>query len=682
MSDWRFAIDSGGTFTDLVAIGPDGRELALKVPSVPAEPVLGPMNAIEAALRELGEVRVDDVAHGTTVGLNALLQRRFPSVALIVTRGFRNVLEIARHTVPGQWGAIYSWVKPPRVVPLEWVIEIDERVDVNGTVLEPLSAASVAAAVERIAAGGVETAAICLLHSYRNPAHEQAVARALRDRLPALPLSLSSEIMPEFREYERMVTTATNAVLTPLVGRYLGEFGTRARARLGGATRVFVMRSAGGVVDVDEAARQPLRTALSGPAGGVLGMARLALEAGHRRALTFDMGGTSTDVAAVEDGDPPLTTEAMVDTYPLRAPTIDLVTIGAGGGSVIALGLGDRLTVGPTSAGAVPGPACYERGGTQPTVTDANLVLGRLPAALLGGSMPLSVDAARAALTPLAARLGLSVEALAATAVEIVDNNMAGAVRQVSIRRGIDPRDYTLVAFGGAGPPHATRLAELVGIRRVLVPPHPGMGSCNGMLIADAMLDEVRTCVLTGRALNADALRAVQTELASSLAAAARALPAGERRLRYRIDLRYVGMGSEIRIGLEPGDFEQPQLDALFDRFHADYRRLFGYDYRGRHAIESLALRAELRVARLGQLPPVQLPHGTTQVRPRAQRRAVLDADGVSAELAVFSREDLPAGWSAAGPLFIDQYDSTTLVRSNQQVAVDPYGNLLIEIGA
>jgi N-methylhydantoinase A len=296
--------------------------------------------------------------------------------------------------------------------------------------------------------------------------------------------------------------------------------------------------------------------------------------------------------------------------------------------------------------------------------------------------MPLSVDAARAALTPLAARLGLSVEALAATAVEIVDNNMAGAVRQVSIRRGIDPRDYTLVAFGGAGPPHATRLAELVGIRRVLVPPHPGMGSCNGMLIADAMLDEVRTCVLTGRALNADALRAVQTELASSLAAAARALPAGERRLRYRIDLRYVGMGSEIRIGLEPGDFEQPQLDALFDRFHADYRRLFGYDYRGRHAIESLALRAELRVARLGQLPPVQLPHGTTQVRPRAQRRAVLDADGVSAELAVFSREDLPAGWSAAGPLFIDQYDSTTLVRSNQQVAVDPYGNLLIEIGA
>lgn len=682
MSGWRFAIDSGGTFTDLVAIGPDGREVALKVPSVPAQPVMGPMHAIEAALRVLGDVRVDDVAHGTTVGLNALLQRRFPRVALIVTRGFRNVLEIGRHTVPGQWGAIYSWVKPPRVVPLEWVLEVDERVDVNGAVLEPLDAASVAAAVERIAAGGIETAAICLLHAYRNPAHEESIAAALRARLPTLPLSLSSQIMPEFREYERMVTTATNAVLTPLVGRYLGEFGERTRALLGGATRVFVMRSAGGVVDVDEAARQPLRTALSGPAGGVLGMSRLALEAGHRRALTFDMGGTSTDVAAVEDGDPPLTTEAMVDTYPLRAPTIDLVTIGAGGGSVIALGLGERLTVGPTSAGAVPGPACYARGGTQPTVTDANLVLGRLPAALLGGSMPLDVDAAWSALAPLAARLGLSVEALAATAVEIVDNNMAGAVRQVSIRRGIDPRDYTLVAFGGAGPPHATRLAELVGIRRVLVPPHPGMGSCNGMLIADAMLDEVRTCVLTGPALSAAALLAAQSELAASLAMKARALPDGERRLRYRIDLRYVGMGSEIRINLEPGDLEQPELGSLLDRFHADYRRLFGYDYRGRHAIESLALRGELRVARLGQLPPARLPVAATSIAPATQRRAVLGTDGIGTSLPVWARADLPAGWSAVGPLFIDQYDSTTLVRPGQRVEVDPRGNLLIGFGA
>ncbi|MEZ5458562.1 MAG: hydantoinase/oxoprolinase family protein [Steroidobacteraceae bacterium] len=283
MSGWRLAIDSGGTFTDLVAVGPDGRELALKVPSVPADPVMGPMNAIEAALLELGDVRVEDVAHGTTVGLNALLQRRFPRVALIVTRGFRNVLEIARHTVPGQWGAIYSWVKPPRVVPLEWIIEIDERVDADGAVIEPLGAKSVAAAVERIATGQIETAAICLLHSYRNPRHEQAVASALRARLPAMPLSLSSEIMPEFREYERMATTATNAVLTPLVGRYLAQFGAQAQARLGSATRVFVMRSAGGVVAVDEAARQPLRTALSGPAGGVLGMSRLALEAGHRR---------------------------------------------------------------------------------------------------------------------------------------------------------------------------------------------------------------------------------------------------------------------------------------------------------------------------------------------------------------------------------------------------------------
>ncbi len=681
MSGWRFAIDSGGTFTDLVAIGPDGRELALKVPSVPSQPVAGPINAIEAALRELGDVRVEEIAHGTTVGLNALLQRRFPRVALLVTRGFRNVLEIARHTVPGQWGAIYSWVKPPRVVPLERVLEINERINADGTVLEPLEERSVAAAVERIASGGIEAVAICLLHAYRNPVHENAVAAALRERLPSLPLSLSSQIMPEFREYERMVTTATNAVLTPLVGRYLAEFGARVRARLGAATRILVMRSAGGVVDVDEAARQPLRTALSGPAAGVLGMSRLALEAGQPRALTFDMGGTSTDVAAVEDGDPPLTTEAMVDSYPLRAPTIDLVTIGAGGGSLIVLGLGDRLSVGPASAGAVPGPACYRHGGTQPTVTDANLALGRLPAALLGGAMRLDLGAARAALAPLAARLGLGIEALAAMAIEIVDNNMAGAVRQVSIRRGVDPRQYTLVAFGGAGPPHATRLAELVGIRRVLVPPHPGMGSCNGLLLADAMLDAVRTCVLTGCALNADALRAVAAELADSLQAGAAQLPDGERHLRFRIDLRYVGMGSEIRVAVQHDDFAHSALTPLLERFHREHRRLFGYDYRGRHAVESLALRAELRVARLGQLPPARLPAATARVAPRGQRRAVLDSGAVWETVPVFAREDLPAGWSARGALFIDQYDSTTLVRHGQRVAVDVHGNLLIEVG-
>ncbi len=681
MSDWRFAIDSGGTFTDLIAVGPNQQQLTLKVPSVPDHPAMGPMNAIDAAMRQLGDVRVVDVAHGTTVGLNALLQRRFPRVALIVTRGFRNVLEIARHTVPGQWGSIYAWVKPPRVVPLEWVIEIDERIDANGNVLEALDADSLQRAVERIAGGEIETVAVCLLHAYRNPAHEQAVAAALRRRWPSLPLSLSSEVMPEFREYERMMTTATNAVLTPLVGRYLAEFGERVRARLGSDTRVFVMRSAGGVVDVAEAARQPLRTALSGPAGGVVGMSRLALASGHRRALTFDMGGTSTDVAAVDEGTPQLTTEAMVDTYPLRAPTIDLVTIGAGGGSIIALGLGGRIMVGPTSAGAVPGPACYLRGGTQPTITDANLLLGRLPAALLGGTMHLDAQRAQHALEPLARELGLGVDAFAASAVEIVDNNMAGAVRQVSIRRGIDPRDYVLVAFGGAGPPHAARLAQLVGIRRVLIPPHPGLGSCNGMLIADAMLDDVQTFVESGAGFDASALQRVLDTLSARLMQRGTELPAGERRLSFRVDLRYVGMGSELKVTLQPDDLQQPGLPALLARFHADYRRLFGYDYSGRHAVESLAVRGELRVARGDGVGRHALANPDRPATPRGARDCVLDPSDVRVTTPVYAREDLPPGWSGTGPLLIDQYDTTTVVLRDQRVSVDTTGNLLIEVG-
>lgn len=680
-SEWRIGIDAGGTFTDVMAVDDAGRVRVIKVPSTPSEPVSGPINGIAAIRAQLGTgARVSDVAHGTTVGLNALLQRRFPPVALIVTRGFRHVLEIARHTVPGQWGAIYSWVKPERVVPLENVFELDERLDAEGRVLQPLDDAQVRELAASLRAAGVGTIAVCLLHSYRNAAHERRVKQILRETDPDWLLSVSSEVMPEFREYERMVTTATNAVLAPLIGRYMAEFDARTRAELGDdAAQVFVMRSAGGVVSAREAAEQPLRTALSGPAGGVLGMARVAAAAGFPKAITFDMGGTSTDVAAVADGRPLMTTDGSIDIYPLRTPTVDLVTIGAGGGSVIALGTAGRLKVGPRSTGADPGPACYRRGGDLAAITDANLLLGRVPSRLVGGGFELDPALARAALERVGAQLGLSAEEVAYSAIEIASNNMAGAVREVSVKRGLDPRDYTLVAFGGAGPLHATRLAELVGIPRVLVPPHPGLGSCIGLLLADVVVDASRTLVQRDDALDAAAAAAVFAELEQAVRASAARNGVAEPLLERHADLRYVGMGTELRVPVPAGEVTHGTLRDVLQAFHDEHRARYGFSYPGSQRVDLLAVRVEGRGPRAQALPSPVLPAVGSPARLAGSRRAAMLGPADWRDVPVYARAALPEGWQAAGPLFVDQYDTTTVVLPGQSVRVDPLGNLIIE---
>ncbi len=678
---WRIGIDAGGTFTDVMAVDETGRVRVVKVPSTPSEPVSGPINGIAAIRAQLGpDARVSDVAHGTTVGLNALLQRRFPPVALVVTRGFRHVLEIARHTVPGQWGAIYSWVKPERVVPLENVFELDERLDAEGHVLQALDDAEVRELGARLRAAGIGTIAVCLLHAYRNPVHEQRVKAILRDIDPQWLLSVSSEVMPEFREYERMVTTATNAVLAPLIGRYMAEFDARARAALGDVSaQVFVMRSAGGVVSAREAAEQPLRTALSGPAGGVLGMARLAAAAGFPKAITFDMGGTSTDVAAVANGRPLMTTDGSIDIYPLRTPTVDLVTIGAGGGSVVALGTAGRLKVGPRSTGADPGPACYRRGGALAAITDANLLLGRVPSRLVGGEFELDPALARGALERVGAELGLTAEEVAYSAIEIASNNMAGAVREVSVRRGLDPRDYTLVAFGGAGPLHASRLAELVGIPRVLVPPHPGLGSCIGMLLADVVVDASRTLVQRDDALDAAAVAAVFGELEQAVRASAVRNGVPEPLLERSVDLRYVGMGTEIRVPVEGGEVTIDTLQRALQAFHDEHRARYGFAYPGSQRVDLLAVRLEGRGPRAQALPLPMLPAAGATPVPRGSRRAAVLGPADWRDVPVYARTDLPAGWAAVGPLFVDQYDTTTVVLPGQRVRVDAMANLIIE---
>ncbi len=679
---WHLGIDAGGTFTDVMAVDEQGRQHILKVPSTPAHPVEGPLNGIREIRGAHTMESIGDVSHGTTVGLNALLQRRFPPVGLVVTRGFKHVLEIARHTVPGEWGTLYSWVKPERVVPLSHVIEVDERIDKDGNVVTALDPESLGAACEHLAELGVVSIAVCLMHAYRNGEHEQAIKQRLLQRQADWLISLSSEVMPEFREYERMVTTATNAVLAPLVGQYFAEFDQRVKQDLGRDTSVYVMRSAGGVVNATEAARQPLRTALSGPAAGVLGMARLAAAAGFEHAITFDMGGTSADIAAVDQGEPHLTTDATIDVYPLRTPTIDLVTIGAGGGSLISIGVGNRIEVGPLSAGAHPGPVCYQQGGEEPTLTDANLVLGRIPDSLLNGGVQLDTPSAHQVLSTRGAEVNLDAEALAFSALEIVCNNMAGAVRQVSIKRGLDPREYALVAFGGAGPMHAVRMAQLLGMSHVIVPPHPGLGSCTGLLLADVRLDASQTFTHRSENLDPNAMEAVFASLETGLSTRMAEHGMANASFLRSADMRYLGMGSELNVTITgTGPIQPTSIDGLLEEFHQQHDSVFGFAYRGEHPVELIALRVTAVGDRGIQLPMAAIAENASG-EPCAERKVLFDLNAQPVPVPVYRREDLGKAWHATGPLVIDQYDSTTVVLPGCEVRIDSNSNLIVHLQA
>lgn len=670
----RLGIDAGGTFTDVMALDDAGRVTVVKVPSTPQQPARGPLDGIEwiGASTAGG---VSEIVHGTTVALNALLQRRFEPIWLLATEGFRGVLEVGRGAVPGAWGSIYSWVKPPRVVPLERVIEIPGRVDATGAETAGLDERAVRAAGRRLAEAGARSVAVCLLHAYANPSHERRVRALLRAEHPSLRITLSSDVMPEFREYERTVTTAINAALAPLMETYLDDLEGGVHDRLGHGTRLWIMRSNGGVAGVDEARERPLATLMSGPAAGVLGMGAVAARAGFRDAITFDMGGTSTDVAAVSDGVPELTTQGEVDVYPLRVPAVDLVSIGAGGGSLATLGHAGRLAVGPHSAGADPGPACYGKGGTQPTVTDANLVLGRIPDALVGDALPLDLPAAQRALATIAEPLGLSIEEAAVTVTEVASHAMAGAIRQISVRRGRDPRDYALVAYGGAGPLHAARVAELLGIPVVLVPPTPGLGSCVGLLVADLRLDAATTLVRRVDELAAEQVVATLARLDADLArrAGASATPA---QITHAVDLRYAGSETEVSVPLDDPVDAATLRDAV-ERFHGLHEQLFGFAYRGRHPVESVTLRATAHGVRTED-PPRWQPPRTGTPRAHARRDVVFAFGEPPVATPVYLREELGEGVSVDGPALVDQYDTTTVVPPELRLEVDAHANLLL----
>src|SRR3954466_11277646 len=493
----RIGIDTGGTFTDVVAVDEEsGRTTTTKTPSTPADPAEGFLNGVR---KVLGTLRLDGeaitaVSHGTTVATNQLLEGKLDRIGFITTEGYESVLEIARQSVPDGYGNSYFWVKPPRIVPADLVRTVRGRLDPTGDEVRPFSEDDARAAARFFRDAGISTLGVCLLHSYANDAHERRMLEALQEEYPGCVVSLSSQVLREYREYERSLTTLVDAAVKPRVGAYVGNIRTRLDEIAPGVP-FYVMKSNGGVLSAQEVVHQPITTMLSGPAAGALGAALIAGTAGFDRVLTCDGGGTSTDVTVVIDGEPALTTEGSVGDYPSKIPMIDVVTVGAGGGSIAWLSPEGTLKVGPQSAGADPGPMCYPDGGAAPTATDAHVTLGRIPPHLLGGEIPLSTENAAAGLRLLGAKLDLSLERTATGILEISAWNQANALRQVTVARGLDVRDFTLTTFGGSGSLLACRLMDILGLPRTLVPPNPGNVSAFGLLTVDVRNDYVRTAV-------------------------------------------------------------------------------------------------------------------------------------------------------------------------------------------
>src|SRR6266511_2215974 len=496
----RIGIDTGGTFTDVVAFDEDSGGIATtKTPSTPADPANGFMDGVAKVLAELGGVGGQDLAavcHGTDVATNQLLEGKVERLGFVTTEGFEFLLALARQSVPDGYGNSYFWVKPPRIVPADLVRTVGGRLDHRGAELRPFDEQRARAAARFLRDRGVTAVGVCFLHAYANPAHAQRMRAVLAEEHPGAVVSISSEVLREYREYERAMTTLVDAAVKQRVGRYVATIRRRLDELVAGRKVPFyVMKSNGGVLSADEVVHQPISTVLSGPAAGALGAALVARTAGFDRVLTLDGGGTSTDVSVVLGGEPTLTTEGTVGAFPSKIPMIDVVTVGAGGGSIAWLSREGTLKVGPRSAGADPGPLCYRKGGTEPTVTDAHVVLGRIPPGLLGGEVPLDVEAAREGLRQLGAKLGLELEPAATGVLEISAWNQANALRRVTVKRGLDVRDFVLVTFGGSGSLLLCRLLEILGLRMAMVPRDPGNLSAFGLLTVDVKNDYVQTDV-------------------------------------------------------------------------------------------------------------------------------------------------------------------------------------------
>jgi N-methylhydantoinase A len=676
----RIGIDTGGTFTDIVSVDSGtGAVRITKVASTPSNPAIGLVRGVGALLSQEGKSESDiaGLVHGTTVATNALLQGEIRGLGLIVTAGFRHVLEIARQSVPSGYGNSYFWVKPDRIVPLELVRDVEGRLNFRGEELWPLDEASVRAAAQFFRDRRVTAVGICLLHSYANPAHERRVAELVAEEYPACTLSLSCHVLPEYREYERTVTTLVDAFVKAPMGRYL----ERLQEALGPGLRdkpLLVMQSNGGVASANQVARKPITTALSGPAAGALGGAVIANLAGYPNVVTLDAGGTSTDLCLIEGGEPHLTNGGSVGPFPVRIPMIDIKTIGTGGGSIAFISREGQLRVGPRSAGAEPGPMCYPDGGEEPTITDANLVLGRLPSALIGGGIALDVGRARTGLSALAARLpgDLGVEQLAAGVVEIANWNQTHSIRQITIQRGIDPRDFALLSFGGAGPAQSAAVMDLLGMKACIVPPNPGNLSAFGLLAVDWRTDHMITKVIREDALELGTLAALYADLEQQARQTLErnAIDQSHVRLVRQADIRYVGQSMEVRVQAPGGLVDHAFLSEIIGAFHDAHLRNFGYNYAGQQQIEIV----NLCVSGFGMIERPSIPALEPKAAAEPETTRAVYFNQAFVETAVYERAALGPGWRIDGPAIVEEFGSTTVVFPGQYLDVDAYGILII----
>jgi N-methylhydantoinase A len=661
----RIGVDVGGTFTDLVALDPSGATSSCKVPTTPAAPAVGVLDGI-AAIERLSGPWVS-LAHGTTLVTNAIVERRGAPVGLVTTRGFRDVLEIARQNRSHLYRLDLP-AKPEPLVPRHLRLEVTERIGADGSVRVPLALDEVAPIVAELTARGVESVAICLLHAYANPAHEQALRLALAPRFRHL--SVSSEINAEFREYERTCTAVLNAAVMPLAARYLDDLVDRLDIRRARRS-LHLVHSGGGMMSVEAARARPLAMAMSGPAAGVAAAAHTARALGIERALAFDMGGTTTDVCLIAGGIPETAAQRRLGEYPVRLPMLAVESIGAGGGS-IARAEGTSLRVGPRSAGAVPGPACYGLGGDEPTVTDANLVLGRLdPDRVYGGSIRLDPGRAHAAIEALGRRLGLAVVAAAQGVIDVANAAMLRALRLVSVQRGYDLREFALIAYGGAGPLHAGALARHAGMRRVIVPAHSGAFSALGCLVSPLRYDAVQTHRARLEGWDAKVVRdRFQTLLGQCLQPLLDdGHDLGSVRVERGLDLRYAGQNYELTVPYEGDDVASLRL--AFERRH---RQLYGYATG--ESVECVTLRLTARVE--SDAAPVVPARTGAAAAPIGHRRAFFEDAGQVA-IPRHERDQLAVGQGVVGPAAIEDAWSTIVVYPGQRAVSDPLGNLLIE---
>ena len=678
----RIGIDVGGTFTDLYLLDEaTNNTIRHKLPSTPEDPYKAPIDGICEILRRAGAQpsQVRFIGLGTTVATNALLERKGAVTGLLTTDGFRDILEVARQRRPHTYDLFAR--RPAPLVPRELRLEIEERIAADGSVITALNESDVERAMQRFVALGVQSIAICFLNSYANPAHEKRVADLIRARWPDIPVTSSAELIGEFREYERLSSTALNAYLMPVMKRYLMRFTDEVRS-LGIPEAPFVMSSGGGVVSPGLASQRPIDLLLSGPSGGVSGALHHASAGGYPNIITFDMGGTSTDVCLIQQARPEISHGRVIDGLPVKTTAMDIHTVGAGGSSIAWIDAGDLLRVGPQSAGANPGPACYGNAGARPTVTDANVVLGRLNQNyLLAGA--LRIDAARSAKAieeHIARPKGLSVQEAAAAILAVSNINIAQAIRFVSVARGLDPSTFVLVAFGGAGPLHAAEVARELNMT-VLVPPGPGVLCAMGVLTKDIQLDLSQTRLIRDSAPSATAdvgaiyadleRRAVDTYARHKIALSGLVV-------ERTVDARYVGQNFELSVTVAPRAVSTATLASVRDSFNATHKRLYGYDLPGKEIeLITFRIKALLPVPKPGLAQVFGAAPGTSS-GPRKTRNAFFSTIQKFVECTVYERIEFTDGTQVQGPAIVEQMDTTTVIPPDFSARADRWGNLIL----